>query len=36
MKHKFMIGVSILCLGLAGNLHAQNKKMYQKGWIDFN
>lgn len=36
MKHKFITIASVLCIGLAGALHAQNKKMYQKGWIDFN
>lgn len=36
MKHKLIIGISVLCLGLVGNVQAQNKKMYRKGWIDFN
>ena len=36
MKHKLIIGISVLCLGLVGNVQAQNKRMYRKGWIDFN
>lgn len=36
MKHKLIICISALCLGLAGNVQAQNKKMYRNGWIDFN
>lgn len=36
MKHKLIICISALCLGLVGNVQAQNKKMYRNGWIDFN
>lgn len=36
MKYKFIIGISIFSIGMIGNLYAQNKKIYQKGWIDFN
>ena len=31
-----MAVVPLLCMGMMGNANAQSKKMYQKGWIDFN
>ncbi|MGN0048754.1 MAG: glycoside hydrolase family 3 N-terminal domain-containing protein [Bacteroides sp.] len=36
MNHKLIIGICTLCLGMAGTVNAQDKKIYRKGWIDFN
>lgn len=36
MNHKLIISICALSLSIAGNVDAQNKKIYQKGWIDFN
>lgn len=36
MNHKLTIILFALCLSTTGNADAQNKGIYQKGWIDFN
>lgn len=36
MRYELIAGISLLCLGLAGNVQAQNREIYRKGWIDFN